>query len=117
MSLDCADPRAEAEFWAALLDGDVIFSTNSAVGVRSEPIRLTAIQVDGYSPPSWPADDVPKQIHLDVEVTDLEASVARALRLGARLATHQPAPDRWRVLLDPAGHPFCLTTQVPDETP
>jgi hypothetical protein len=21
---------------------------------------------------------------------------------------HQPGGDRWRVLLDPAGHPFCL---------
>jgi hypothetical protein len=23
--------------------------------------------------------------------------------------------DRWRVLLDPAGHPFCLTTQIPPD--
>ena len=26
----------------------------------------------------------------------------------------QPAPDRYIVLLDPAGHPFCLSTQIPD---
>jgi hypothetical protein len=53
-------------------------------------------------------------MHLDLGVTDLEAAVADAERLGARVAPHQPAPDRWRVLLDPAGHPFCLTTQIPD---
>jgi len=29
-------------------------------------------------------------------------------------AAEQPAPDRWRVLLDSAGHPFCLSTQIPD---
>jgi hypothetical protein len=26
----------------------------------------------------------------------------------------QPSPDRWRVLIDPAGHPFCLTTLIPE---
>jgi hypothetical protein len=31
----------------------------------------------------------------------------------AMQADHQQAPDAWRVLIDPAGHPFCLTTIVP----
>jgi hypothetical protein len=26
----------------------------------------------------------------------------------------RPFPDRYRVLLDPAGHPFCLSVQMPD---
>jgi hypothetical protein len=34
--------------------------------------------------------------------------VAEAIRLGARQADQQPRPRRWRVMLDPAGHPFCL---------
>jgi len=29
-------------------------------------------------------------------------------------AAAQPAPDRYLVLLDPAGHPFCLSTQIPE---
>jgi hypothetical protein len=48
-------------------------------------------------------------LHLDFEVSDLEAEVARAVRLGAELADHQPQ-ENVRVLLDPAGHPFCLYT-------
>jgi hypothetical protein len=32
------------------------------------------------------------------------------LALGARKADVQPAPDNFRVYLDPAGHPFCLVT-------
>ncbi|MEU7863688.1 VOC family protein [Nonomuraea sp. NPDC049141] len=36
-----------------------------------------------------------------------------ALAAGATKATDQPNPDRWRVLLDPAGHPFCVTTLIP----
>jgi hypothetical protein len=30
------------------------------------------------------------------------------LAIGAVKAERQPKPDRWRVFLDPAGHPFCL---------
>jgi hypothetical protein len=49
-------------------------------------------------------------MHFDISVTDLDRAAARALALGAKQAEHQPAPDLWRVLVDPAGHPFCLTT-------
>ena len=47
------------------------------------------------------------QVHLDIEVDDLEAASARARELGATLAEFQPQKDV-RVHLDPAGHPFCL---------
>jgi hypothetical protein len=30
------------------------------------------------------------------------------IRLGALKADAQPSPDEFRVLIDPAGHPFCL---------
>jgi hypothetical protein len=48
-------------------------------------------------------------MHLDFEVVDLAAAVAHALELGAEEAQFQPQ-DTVRVLLDPAGHPFCLYT-------
>jgi nucleotide-binding universal stress UspA family protein len=117
VSLDCEDPAPLAEFWAAMLGGEVTFTTATAVGVRAETIRLAAVRVAGYRPPTWPEGDVPKQIHLDLGVTDLDAAVAEAERLGARPAPEQPAPEHRRVLLDPAGHPFCLTTQIPREVP
>jgi hypothetical protein len=47
------------------------------------------------------------QMHIEVEVSDLAAATEHAIELGARLAEHQPQDDV-RVLLDPAGHPFCL---------
>jgi hypothetical protein len=47
--------------------------------------------------------------HLDFAVADdLDAAEARAIELGATKVGEQPNPDRWRVLIDPAGHPFCL---------
>jgi hypothetical protein len=47
------------------------------------------------------------QMHLDLEVTDLEGAVQDAVVLGATLHPYQPQDDV-RVLLDPARHPFCL---------
>jgi Glyoxalase-like domain len=46
-------------------------------------------------------------MHLDIQVNDLDAAIADAVGLGARVAEFQPQ-DNVRVLLDPAGHPFCL---------
>ncbi|MDQ3484833.1 MAG: GNAT family N-acetyltransferase [Actinomycetota bacterium] len=59
----------------------------------------------------WPTAEGAQQMmmHLDFEVVDLEAAVAHALELGAELAEYQPQDDV-RVVLDPAGHPFCLYT-------
>lgn len=47
------------------------------------------------------------QLHFGIEVSDLVASEADAVALGARVADHPPQDDV-RVLLDPDGHPFCL---------
>lgn len=45
--------------------------------------------------------------HVDIAVGDLRETVAQAIETGATLAEFQPQADV-RVLLDPAGHPFCL---------
>ncbi|RJL31025.1 VOC family protein [Bailinhaonella thermotolerans] len=65
-----------------------------------------------YVPPKWPArpGDQQMMMHLDIEVDDLEAAAAHAEALGAKRAGHQPQEDVL-VLLDPAGHPFCLWTR------
>jgi len=41
----------------------------------------------------------------------MEAAGADAVKAGATIASHQPADrdqSRLRIMLDPAGHPFCL---------
>jgi hypothetical protein len=114
VTLDCADPRPLAEFWAAMLGGKLVFATAQAVGVRAEHMWLSAMHVDGYRPPTWPDDAVPKQVHFDLDVEDLGAAVTAAEQLGAVAAEFQPAHEARRIMLDPAGHPFCLTTGVPE---
>jgi hypothetical protein len=48
------------------------------------------------------------QIHLDIAFEDLDTAIAWALECGATVAEHQPRPEAHRVMLDPAGHPFCV---------
>lgn len=73
------------------------------------PTWITFQQVASYQPPVWPAAPEAQQqmAHLDFHVENVEEAVAYALSCGARLAENQ-LDERWRVLLDPAGHPFCL---------
>ena len=106
--LDCSDPRPVAEFYAALLGWDAEVSDDWA-DVRS-PDRQQCLSfqpVKDYRAPDWPGQDVPQQMHLDVMVRDLDEAEAEVLKLGATKPEHQPGTT-FRVLLDPAGHPFCL---------
>jgi hypothetical protein len=113
ISLDCADPGELAGFWTAFLDGTVIASTDGVVVVRTDTVWIGTIRVPDYAPPTWPGGDTPKHMHLDLAVRDLDEAEAEVLRLGARKADDQPQPDEWRVYFDPAGHPFCLTANIP----
>ena len=113
-ALDCSDPAALASFWAQLVGGEVAFASDEFCAVKTGGGWLAAVRVPDYQPPTWPDPAVPKQMHLDLAVDDLDAAEAEAIRLGARKAAEQPGPDRWRVLYDPAGHPFCLSSQIPE---
>ncbi len=114
VAFDCADPLALGTFWAELIGGEVAFTSDEFVAVKTDRCWLAAIRVPDYEPPTWPGGDLPKQMHLDLAVDDLDAAEAEAIRLGARRTETQPTPERWRVLLDPAGHPFCLSIQIPE---
>ncbi len=116
ISLDCPDPAVLAEFYGAVLGMPRTFTSpdGGVVGLSSGGVWVTLMRVHDYVAPTWPRTGQLQQMHLDIAVHHLPSAVERALALGAREADHQPAPDSWRVLLDPAGHPFCLTVVVPD---
>jgi catechol 2,3-dioxygenase-like lactoylglutathione lyase family enzyme len=114
ISLDCDDPRALAAFWAALLGAEIAFESDAFVAIQTDRGWITAMQVADHRPPTWPGGSVPKQMHLDIAVDDLDVAEAEVLQLGAVSAGGDAEPERFRVFLDPAGHPFCLTTQIPE---
>jgi catechol 2,3-dioxygenase-like lactoylglutathione lyase family enzyme len=111
--LGTPDPRGLASFYRALLDWEVIEEEDEWVVLKPQGDRgrtgLSFQLEERHVPPTWPAGegDQQMQLHLDIRVDDLAEGEARALALGAVLASYQPQDDV-RVLLDPAGHPFCL---------
>ena len=105
--IDCPDPGALATFYGALLDWKVEASSDWAE-VRAENGQCICFQpVAEYTPPRWPGQEVPQQMHIDVMVDDLDVGEKAVLDLGATRHEHQPGTT-FRVFLDPAGHPFCL---------
>ena len=109
--IDCADAHVMADFYARLLGWEVTLSEPRWVLMR-DPAGGTGLSFQaesGYREPTWPEHSTgqDKMLHLDIQVDDLDAAVDHAIASGARLAEHQPQ-DRVRVMLDPAGHPFCL---------
>ena len=113
ISLDCADPGQLSAFWAGLLGGEIAFASEEIAVVKLDHLLLTTMRVPDWTPPTWPDGPVSKQGHLDLDVEDLAEAEQRATSLGAIRAKTQPAPNRYLVLIDPAGHPFCLSTNIP----
>ncbi len=109
--LDAPDPPALADFYCRLLGLEV---------AASDPTWVKLTAMDGTTPlafqlepvfqrPTWPSrpDAQQMELHLDIQVEDLEAAGAHAIAQGATLAEFQPQDDV-RVYLDPVGHPFCF---------
>jgi predicted enzyme related to lactoylglutathione lyase len=106
--LDCGDPKTLAGFYGALLDWKVQQDDPGWASVRADYGDSIEFQkVEDFTPPQWPGQQMPQQMHIDVVVDDLDAGEAAVLELGARKHEHQPGTT-FRVFLDPAGHPFCL---------
>jgi predicted enzyme related to lactoylglutathione lyase len=108
--LDCPDPGVLATFYGALLDWKTEISPDWAQVQAEYGQTICFQQVEGYTAPVWPGQEVPQQMHLDVVVDDLDAAEAAVLALGATKHPHQPGTS-FRVFLDPAGHPFCLCVE------
>lgn len=113
--LDCADADELAEFYEQFL-GWRITARERAWIQLDDPAGGVGLNIQAeswYQPPVWPESpgEQTKMLHLEIEADDIEAAVIHAIAAGAREASPQPADrDRatLRVMLDPAGHPFCL---------
>jgi catechol 2,3-dioxygenase-like lactoylglutathione lyase family enzyme len=124
-AIDATDVRGLAEFYRELLglhyrpgdepptDGSVD-DEDWLVLVDGEGRRVLAFQqVAELARPTWPSDEVPKQMHHDFRVPTVEAlqcSRERAEELGATLLLDrtEESGEPLYVLADPAGHPFCI---------
>lgn len=115
VTIDCKDHTALAAFYAKLLHWEVVFQDEEWACVGAPNVAqgaypgITIQKNPFYVPPVWPEEENAQQQmeHLDFIVNDLEAAVSYAISCGARVASTQFSKEG-RVMLDPAGHPFCL---------
>lgn len=112
--LDAEDGPALAHFYERLLGWRIFRETpewTTLAPSEDAGYNMAFASEPLYRRPVWPTVDGQPQMsmHLDLEVDDLAEGVAYALECGAEEADFQPQRDV-RVLLDPAGHPFCLYT-------
>jgi catechol 2,3-dioxygenase-like lactoylglutathione lyase family enzyme len=109
--LEAPDGLALARFYSELTGWPVakVEAGGAAIQVPGTSSYLAFHDSPGFERPVWPAADGRQRqmMHIDIAVDDVNAAVDDAVGLGATVADFQPQDDV-RVLLDPAGHPFCL---------
>jgi len=115
-----ADEGAD-DYWGSGLGGRLLAVYGELLGMEHidigyhklvyEDARVPELGFEhapGNARPRWPSEGHPQQVHLDVEVADLEAAIEQVVSNGAsvlrRGADHV-------VIEDPVGHPFCLYPQ------
>ena len=111
LCFDAEDPAAVARFWAGLLGrvstesaghvaGAVDVPPEEPMGIRLRFVTATAPRV------------APNRLHLHVtsqSPADQDATVARAVELGARHLDVEQLPEEGHVVLsDPGGNEFCV---------
>ena len=117
VNISCPDPPALARFYVALLGMELrTDEPDWAIITGGDNVPLSFELDRHYQPPVWPSEPgkPPIQLHLEVQVSDLEGALTHALACGATLADYQPQDDV-RVCLDPVGHPFCLWLDEKDD--
>jgi catechol 2,3-dioxygenase-like lactoylglutathione lyase family enzyme len=130
--LDCTHPRQLAEFYRQLMGYRYRPGDEAPAPGEPDPLghdwlvlrdasgtpRMAFQQVQELPETTWPDQDVPQQLHLDLTVptpADFAVQHDRALALGARLRldrTDDPQ-EPLRVYADPAGHLFCIFVAHP----
>ncbi|CAN7212053.1 VOC family protein [Knoellia sp. LjRoot47] len=108
LTLDSSDASRDAAFWSAVLGWKVASDGDGYAMLTGPDHALGFGTVPDHEAPAWPNEHGSKQFHLDLAVDDLDGAAQQCVELGATLPDEQPG-DTWRVLLDPSGHPFCLT--------
>lgn len=110
VNFDCEDVPDLVRFYHQLLGGEIEAFEGWSNLLRGDELALSFQSVPEYQPPTWPTQERGQHMHLDFQSNNRNAAVSDAISFGAVL---QDVYDRFTVLLDPAGHPFCICD--PDE--
>jgi len=106
VTVDCADARSLAQFWASALGWEVTYEADDGA-VLADP---------GGGDPKLFLQAVPEpksgknRVHVDLVADDFDAHLERLRSLGATVLSTDRTPDGKpsAVLVDPQGNEFCL---------
>src|SRR5262245_56749766 len=108
VAIDCSDPMALGEFWAAVLGTEIEETGGDGPHyVDLKPVgRVPTLRFQRVPEPK-PAKN---RLHLDLMADDLEVAAARVESLGATRTgeSHSEYGLDWIVFHDPEGNEFCL---------
>ena len=105
-ALDTRDIHGLASFYAMLTGWDIVETDSDWIVIQAADGQQVAFQLaDDHIAPDWPGQKLPQQVHLDLQIADIEAAAERAVELGA---TRLADGANWITLADPSGHPFDL---------
>ncbi len=116
-ALDCDNPVELAHFYSKItglkiqpFDEGETAETCEWLELWDEKNRtkMAFQKIENYVKPTWPTGNLPQQAHMDFHAKDLDIAQKQLFEIGAVKAEFQPKPHRFRVYLDPAGHPFCI---------
>jgi hypothetical protein len=122
-ALDCDNPVALAEFYSKVTGLKVQAFDEGETAETCEWLELldendcTKMgfqKIENYQRPTWPTGGLPQQAHMDFHAKALDIAEKELLTIGAIKADFQPKPQRFRIYLDLAGHPFCMVQNAHD---
>ena len=112
IAFDCLDANELADFYVKLTGWNKEISSDEWAALRTpEGILLVFQTVESYVSPVWPwkNDEQQQMAHIDFLVDNLQEAELFAIENGAKKSDIQYF-DTSTVMLDPAGHPFCIST-------
>ncbi|MDP6665933.1 MAG: VOC family protein [Dehalococcoidia bacterium] len=106
-AIDVNDLELEKKFWQTVLGVEIAAEPADYVFFKPQPgcSALTLQKV--------PEGKTGKnRVHLDLEVSDLDATVRQLEKLGASVVRPKPTEGfQWVVMADPEGNEFCIADQ------
>lgn len=103
VTVDCADPKALATWWAEALGGTVVAEYPGYVFIQAGSTGMGFQQIEQ-------ARLGKNSVHVDFAADDRTAEVARLASLGATEIDEHTVPGlTWTVLRDPEGNEFCVS--------
>jgi predicted enzyme related to lactoylglutathione lyase len=102
--VDCTDPLKVANFWAAVLDYQVVYTAPDEVVIAKDEHTYPGL----VFVPVPEGKSMKNRLHIDLNPDDQSAEVDRVIDLGAKRVDVGQGDVTWVVLADPEGNEFCV---------